>query len=66
MGKVFSFVISRNALKTTGVFGVFAEKTIGRGQAWKKGQERLVGDTEKPRIWVAALKRQGRWAESEV
>lgn len=65
MDKVFSFVISRNALKTQGVFGVFAEKIIGREQAWKKGRERL-GDTEKARTWVAALKRQGPWAETKV
>ena len=45
--RLFSFVISRNALKTKGVFGVFAEKTIGRGRLEKgSGETRRYWETK--------------------
>lgn len=58
-------MISRNALKTKGSLEYLQRKQLAGDKLGKKGQERLAGDTEKPRIWVAALKGKG-WAESEV
>lgn len=56
-------MISRNALKIKGVFGLIRRENR-RGQAGK--MRKRLGDTEKSGIWIVALKRQGTGAECLV